>query len=433
MRPSPQPRGKRIALLGVATAAIGSACASSNAFDSAAPNGVLPGTGGGSSIFIDGGHAGTKSEAGLLNPLCGHPFNCPNPDDALACKGFQGPGPATDAGNKGVGGASSGGSAGVGGIAPPPSGGSSGHAKDGGPRGPREGGVHDGSDGLDASDASDASVREGGSAKDASLDHSVSDASVADSSSTGTGGATSSGQPDGKVPSHVDAGLLYSCQVARPTSGAGGSYSAEPFSQCLPAGNKGSGEPCVSSAFCRPGLACVGLAGVGLCLPYCCDPTTSCEKAWLAGGGDPKSADSGSNLYCGQRALVDGSQKPTLTVPVCVPADRCTLGGPYPCTGSSCQCQNGAVCTVTVIPGDGGGSVRGTTACAMPGKGRTGEHCSPSSPCAAGYFCSASQSVCLKLCRTDGSGATCDPGMCQFAAGFPDKWGVCVGPTPAAR
>jgi len=170
-------------------------------------------------------------------------------------------------------------------------------------------------------------------------------------------------------------------------------------------------------------------------LPYCCDPTTSCDDAWVAGGG----ARAGTRLYCGERALIDGTYDSHADaaahprqVPVCVRAQPCGLGDPYPCTNGSCACRDGTACTVKVLPaGDAGGALQGTTACEVPGKGRTGDHCPPA--CAAGYFCSESSGVCLKMCEARTGDVTCAPGKCQVTAGFPPGWGVCVGLTPAAK
>jgi hypothetical protein len=91
------------------------------------------------------------------------------------------------------------------------------------------------------------------------------------------------------------------------------------------------------------------------------------------------------------------------------------------------------VCTVKVIQGDGGNTVHGTTICAVPGKGRANEPCDSAKPCAAGYFCSESRGVCLKMCRADGHDTSCAPGHCQQTYGFPEPWGVCVGAAPAAK
>jgi hypothetical protein len=425
MRPRARFRAKQLAVAGLLLSpALGGGCTSLSMDESGEGPGFTFGTGGGSQQFIEGGYSTGGQGGGRLSPLCGHKFDCANPDDVLECR-------PTDAGFRGVGGASSGGAVGTGGIVA--AGGTGGRSRDGGPG--EAGAPRDGSpNGHDASDASDASRHEGGSPSDASLDRAADDHSSPglDSGTIGAGGSSNPGIPDAYVPPVEDAGPRYSCQVALPsTSGAGGSTASEPFRQCLPAGYRKSGQSCRTSADCRAGLACAGFerAGVGQCLPYCCDPTTSCEKAWLTGGGE----DSGSNLYCGQRSLIDGSQRSTLRVPVCVLADRCDLSEPYPCTGNSCQCLDGTACTVVVVPGDGGNSVRGTTVCAPPGQGRANEPCNPATPCAAGYFCSESRGVCLKICSTDGFGATCAPGRCQRAEGFPETWGVCVGAVPAAK
>jgi hypothetical protein len=432
MRPSARSRAKQLTVAALLLSpALGGGCTALS--EDASSTGVTPtfGTGGGSQQFVEGGTSTGGQGGSPLSPLCGPNYSCgkPNPDDPFACKDFSGSGEPIDAGSRGAGGASSGGAFGNGGA-----------VASGGSSGTRDGGVgeadaHDGSSsGFDASDASDGSRREGGSPSDAALDRGGADRSSPDhdSGTAEAGDSSNPGTPDSYVPPVEDAGPRYSCQVALPqTSGAGGSTASGPFMQCLPAGDGKSGSGCRSSADCRAGLACAGFerAGVGQCLPYCCDPTTSCEKAWLAGGGE----DSGPNLYCGQRSLIDGSQRSTLRVPVCVLADRCNLRETYPCTGNSCQCLNGTACTVVVVPGDGGSAVRATTVCAVPGKGRANEPCSSANPCAAGYFCSVSSKTCLKICNTGGPGAECAPGYCQGPAGFPDNWGVCVGAVPAAK
>jgi hypothetical protein len=68
-----------------------------------------------------------------------------------------------------------------------------------------------------------------------------------------------------------------------------------------------------------------------------------------------------------------------------------------------------------------------------PGSGRTGEACTASNACAAGYQCSQALAVCVKTCKTGAPDGTCAPGKCQAAAGFPPEFGVCVGLQPAAK
>jgi hypothetical protein len=406
--------GKQAALLTVVLG-IAAACASSVNEDSAASSFEPHGTGGGGTSLFDANHSSPDAPSGHLNPLCGIRIDCAtNPDDPLACKSFHG-GHPNDSGVGGRAGASAGGASAFGGR--PATGGRSGSNSGAVEAGP--------ADGSDASEP----VHDAGSPADAIADRSESDRSVSDSGVVVSDGSGVPGDLDGSSHTSADAGPAFSCQVAVPPSGTGGSTAVEPFHRCLPAGTGKSGSGCSSSAECRPGLACVGLekASVGWCYPYCCDPTTSCEQAWLQGGGADH--DSGTNLYCGERTLIDAVHGSTIKVPVCVPADRCTLGQPYPCTGSSCFCPQGTACTVTVIHGDGGDAVRGTTVCAPVGSGRSGERC----PCAAGYFCSVSTALCSKICRTDVPDAGCSPGRCQGAAGFPDKWGICVGPPPAAK
>lgn len=420
---------KPLVMVGVSLA-IAAGCSSQASLDEPAPIGSAPGSGGGSTTIFDAGPSDAAHDAGVrLNPLCGTEcraagcFNCGSPDDPSAC--------AVEAGVPGAGGA--GGTGGGG-----PVGGSS-----TGGRRPRDAGVSDaqreGSDGTDASRKLD-----GGARSDGSFDRGD-DASRPPAPEVDAGRAPLDGGAGGRrldagarVPS--DAGTAYSCQVMQASSG-------DPFHQCLPAGTQKSGEPCSSPSDCRPGLACVGFANAnaksGQCWPYCCDSSTVCEKAWIESGGVP--ADGGMRLYCGRRVLIDSSLGPVSDgsahaarlVPVCVPPTTCGLGDPYPCTGGSCACRDGTACTVKLIGGDGGTALLGTTACEVPGKNRSGEPCDPSAggngSCAAGYFCSQATGMCMKFCEARGGDAVCAPGKCQVAAGFPDGWGVCVGPTPAAK
>lgn len=251
-----------------------------------------------------------------------------------------------------------------------------------------------------ASDALDASVSWGGDASllsdaaagsdqesmaEAGLDANVSsDAAgraldVLDAAGTGGGGAGSS---------------QLSCQLAWDQN--------ELVSGCAASGAGGEGSACASARDCRPGFGCVGAAGAGQCLPYCCEGQTRC----------------GQGRYCAQRPmrapqLVAQGAPPM--IPVCAVAEQCslTLG---PCAeGEPCSCSEGRACTVV--------DRAGTTACVQPGSGKEGDAC----PCAAGYFCSQGTQTCLKFCNTQDPTSACGDRWCQPGpSGFPAGWGLCV-------
>jgi hypothetical protein len=175
----------------------------------------------------------------------------------------------------------------------------------------------------------------------------------------------------------------------------------QPERRCLPAGIGELATPCQDSAECAAGLVCIAEAGQGHCLPYCCSGNDACAVG----------------SYCAPRpALRDGHAR---TVPVCVPADDCSLDESFPCAGDGCVCRTGTACTV--VRGNG------TTSCEAPGRGLDGEEC----PCAAGYFCSPASGTCLQICKLTDTSADCLAGHCQMAAGFPEGWGVCVGANAA--
>lgn len=210
-----------------------------------------------------------------------------------------------------------------------------------------------------------------------------------------------------------DAGPAYACQVVSADNGL-------PVRRCLKAGTGTVGAPCSGSTDCQAGLACVGTQGAGQCRPYCCEPGTVC-------GVEPSDQDGGHGVvtYCGERPLLEGSAKTSsLSVPVCVPADGCRLEEPYPCTTGNCTCPTGTACTIV-------GS--GTTSCVKPGAGTLSDPCGPSAPCGWGYFCSQSTLTCVKICRTSATDSACSPGVCQATAGFPDGFGLCVGPAPTLK
>lgn len=189
-------------------------------------------------------------------------------------------------------------------------------------------------------------------------------------------------------------GSTVSCQVSRDELSVA-------VRRCAPAGAQGAGAACAASADCAPGLGCVGDESGGRCRPYCCSVDTAC----------------GDGSFCAPRPLRSPPGRPTvaLVVPMCVPADNCSLSEPYPCENSStgCVCRPGTACTV-VKPD-------GTTSCVEPGAGVAGQAC----PCAAGHICSQASNQCVRICRL-GTAGECGSGRCQASANFPDGYGVCV-------
>ncbi len=173
----------------------------------------------------------------------------------------------------------------------------------------------------------------------------------------------------------------------------------EPKAECSTAGTGSTGAPCVSSADCAAGFACVGDASAAQCRPYCCNQKTDCEPG----------------TYCAERTFRDESGPTTSKVPVCVQADNCDLSEPYPCPpNQQCTCKDGQACAV--VRRDG------TTSCVMPGKGLAGDEC----PCAPGHVCAKATNSCLKLCNTQATVSECGSGKCQGASYLPDGYGVCV-------
>jgi hypothetical protein len=179
---------------------------------------------------------------------------------------------------------------------------------------------------------------------------------------------------------------------------------------CGAAGQQQQEDACTSSLDCAAGLGCVGTAGSGRCLPYCCGigPDT-CPK----------------DFYCAERPLRDATlgETPGPMVPVCDRADRCSLGEPLDCAGQRCVCGPDTACTL-VRPD-------GTTACVLlpPDPGQAGQKC----PCDRGYHCSQATvpATCVKTCELDEKDSdTCGSGVCQATPVLPPGWGTCVGASP---
>lgn len=210
------------------------------------------------------------------------------------------------------------------------------------------------------------------------------------SPSGGAGGAAGDGPTTpGELPA-------YSCQVTR--------QSNQLLRQCVPAGSGVANAPCFSAADCAPRYACVTENDAGRCLPYCCAPDAPCE----------------SGTFCSERLLrkppSDTTSAEPPRVPVCVPADACSLEEQFPCVGSDCRCKGDTACMV--VRNDG------TTTCMKPGTGQQGDDC----PCAWNHVCSSVTHKCIKICRTDPTKNDCGEQKCQASSELPPNFGVCVGP-----
>jgi len=195
---------------------------------------------------------------------------------------------------------------------------------------------------------------------------------------------------------------VYGCQVQRSPDPKG-----TVLAQCALTGSGGANAPCLTSADCQAGFGCVGDQSSGLCERYCCQDADACD----------------TDTYCAERPMRDalvnaqaagsGDNSTAPLIPVCVPAVNCNLAEVFPCTGKQCACTGDTACLVV--------RSNGTTTCAVPGAGKTGDAC----PCAWGYVCSAVTNECKQLCFARDTGA-CGKGKCQSASELPDGWGVCI-------
>jgi hypothetical protein len=216
----------------------------------------------------------------------------------------------------------------------------------------------------------------------------------------GGAGASNGGAGAGGEAGHgPDPGALaaYGCQVTRQND--------QILRQCVPAGMGSVNAPCFSAADCAPSLACVTENGAGRCLRYCCSQESTCT----------------SGTFCAERPLrkapSDMSDAEPPHVPVCVPADACSLEDQFPCpAGTDCRCKGDTACMV--VRSDG------TTTCMKPGSGQQGDAC----PCAWNHVCSSVTQQCIKICRTDPAKNDCGAQKCQASSELPQDFGVCVGP-----
>jgi hypothetical protein len=211
----------------------------------------------------------------------------------------------------------------------------------------------------------------------------------------GASGAT--GGEGGNGPENPPGLAAYSCQVVRENNRLA--------RQCVMAGAGKENAPCFSAGDCAPSFACVTAGDAGRCLPYCCDQNSTCT----------------SGTYCAEQPLRKGSADASSTdqprVPVCVPADACSLEEQFPCpAGSDCRCKGDTACMI--VRDDG------TTTCLKPGTGQQGDAC----PCAWNHVCSSVTHQCIKICHTDPTKNDCGTQKCQASSELPQNFGVCVGP-----
>lgn len=335
-------------------------------------NGANP-FGGSGGLTGDAQSGGTKSAPDAtgddggsdkdLNPLCG--TGACLPDSADACRDYE---PPSNAGG-GAPGSGGGGAAGE-----------AGQTGNGGQAGASEGG----------------SSSEGGASAGAAGGGASSGGEGSGGESSGGASGASGAAGDGGSGDGPNAPSLYSCQVQRQNN--------EPSRHCERAGTGVENAPCFSSADCAAGLGCVTDGDAGRCLRYCCSPNTSC----------------GSGTYCAERQLrkagTNTNNAEPARVPVCVPADGCSLDEEFPCPpGSDCRCKDQTACMVVRDK---------TTTCLEPGAGQQGEAC----PCAWNHLCSSITNRCVKICHTDPSKDECGMQKCQASSELPPNFGVCVGP-----
>jgi hypothetical protein len=332
-------------------------CSSAGDDEAGLPSGSSGSANGGSgnTTVVMPDAAGTPGGASSeLNPLCGDLREQCIPDDPLACQSYE-PTPS----RPGVGGDGSGGFAAAGNGA-------------GGQAG------EDHSEGGGANAGGD--VPEQGGAP-------------------GSGGQGSGGEALAGAAGAVGGGTAppaYGCQVSN----------RENLLRrgCELAGRGKVNAPCFSAADCLPSLACIREGEAGVCLPYCCDGDSTCQ----------------SGTYCAERALLQpagSAEAASAPVPVCVPADDCSLEDAFPCPeNTDCRCQGNTACMVV--------RADGTTTCLKPGTGMQGEAC----PCAWNHVCSNATQQCVRICRTDPAKNDCGTQKCQASSELPQNFGVCVGP-----
>ncbi len=217
----------------------------------------------------------------------------------------------------------------------------------------------------------------------------------------GAGGAssvdTNQGGRGGAAPDD-DLMIPLSCSVAfeRECSGA----ECEVARKCTAFGEVEPGEACVSDAECSAGSACTLSQGKGICRSYCCAGSASCS----------------SDEYCVPTSAFVNVE---VEVPVCKPANDCSLSFADCNVAGGCGCEAGLACIVV--------SSTGAVACAEPGDLTEGEACSQvgAGQCAPGFLCSASAG-CLRLCAPSNPVQCAQTQECQSPSQLDDTFGLCV-------
>ncbi len=167
---------------------------------------------------------------------------------------------------------------------------------------------------------------------------------------------------------------------------------------CETAGARLDEEPCEDSRDCASGRACVETtdADAGhrfVCRTLACTVPVTCPN---------------SSTFYDELPLREGGKTTSVLVPVCSPADDCTL--------LEQSCAERHACAVV---GDG------VTTCLPMGTAARNEPCSNETRCAPGLVCAKTTSRCMKLCHVDSH--ECGEGVCQGRTlALPAQFGVCI-------
>jgi hypothetical protein len=187
--------------------------------------------------------------------------------------------------------------------------------------------------------------------------------------------------------------IVQSCYIEPAATGV--------VTECAPIGPGVEGAACNDSHECGAVLACVEVEQKAACRPVSCGLPPLCLKG---------------TYYQEAPLRVNGATRRDLNVPVCLPADNCTLLAPQN------PCPTGRVCAVVGSEGE--------TTCIEPGSAKVGESCGETSRCAEGLLCSKFANQCVKICHVDSGPMECPTGTCQGGnRSLPDGFGICVGQT----
>ena len=171
--------------------------------------------------------------------------------------------------------------------------------------------------------------------------------------------------------------------------------------ECAPVGPGAEGSACSDSLECGALLACVEVDQKGVCRPVSCVLPALCLKG---------------TYYEEAPLRVSGATRRDLAIPVCLPADNCTLLAPQN------PCPAGKECAVVGSEGE--------TTCREPGSAKVGGFCDDANRCSGGLLCSKFANQCVKICHVDSGPIDCPTGTCQGGnRSLPDGFGICVGQT----